>query len=521
MLNKRRSSDLTIESSEVSDESDGKSSEYDEEDVADTTSVTVDSTVTGTTSVTMNTSIDYDTRKTLRAEKKEERDRQRANAIENAINEEEEMDFETKKARADEEKEKAAKDIINFMSDSDLSESELARRNAEREANKIEMYPYYLLPMLWCVHPQKALRHKLCCLVNLVFFGTFTYYFILVNVSVDNEYATQFLWLAPTIVCFITAWQLRSVDKLRKLLIKLAKSVQITLDLQNDMAKYINGLGEKIKQYTSEVVALGGVIHNTKKTRRRLSWRNKQGEQEVEEVENIIMISKETEGPKIKTEGVLVEMRLQLGGRREELEKSIEDHFKKLEEVKDEVTDLQNYQTDLKEEAKGFTETLDQLQGTVGDLQNRMGKMEELRVYSQNLDATAEDHEEYKREIRETRDGLRRLTMIMEMGITRQIGYNLLHDAGESGIDRDHFTLFIERVPAAVKRAMDNMGNKATFDHVRVQSKTKIMDHKWGRKKRPGVDRRHLRAFFLELEAALEATIDQPLGSLLGSPEET
>jgi len=377
------------------------------------------------------------------------------------------------------------------------------------------------LPLLWCVHPKKAMRHKLVCLVNLVFFGTFAYYFILINLGVENDYATLYLWLAPTIVIFITAFQLNSVAKLQKLLMLLAKRVQITLDLQNDMADYVNGLGENIKHYTKEVVALGDVVHKTKKTRRRLSWRNKQGEMDMEEIEEIIKIAPESHPQKIKTEGNLVKTRMDLGGRRQELELTIEDHFKNLELVKDEVTELQTFQKDLKNEAKDFNETLDKLQDTVGDLRSRMGKMEDLRAYSKDLDASPEDHKEYLAEISDTRDSLRRLTLIMEMGITRQIAFNLLREAGQSGIDRDHFEVFLTRVPAAVKRAIDEMGNKATFDHVRVQSKKKIMDDKVGRKKRPGVDRRQLRSFLVALEEKMEASMSQPLGTLLEPQQET
>merc|ERR1719192_947914 len=92
-----------------------------------------------------------------------------------------------------------------------VSESYTSEMEDEESGKKLEgrrcpkRYPLWLCPPFWLMHPKKAWRNRTACMANLIFLGCCVYYFILVNVGVDNATVSEYLWLAPTMVILYTA----------------------------------------------------------------------------------------------------------------------------------------------------------------------------------------------------------------------------------------------------------------------------------------------------------------------------
>jgi len=427
-------------------------------------------------------------------------------------------------------------------------------------------YPLWLCPPFWFMHPKKAWRNRTACLANVIFLGCSVYYFILVNVGVDNATVSQYLWIAPTMVILYTANLIKKNLKLTKVVVSLAARVQYQIDIQNEMAEDINQLGEKGKAYRQEVVNLRDVITETKAAGKRLAWRNKQSIKEVDHVEKFISKYKppktvepseneeenaetagkskdtpETEKAKeeedevkeepvvklksveedetfgeMKTQGKLVDSRLLITSKREHLAESIEEQNNVLNEVKQGIGELKDYHDEFTNDAEDFKKTLEEFKETVNDVDTQIDNLEDLKEYSKTpMDASNADLREYLTEIINKRSNLRALTLAMEVSLLRDLFLSKQFKSGESGMDRETFEQIKKEIPAAAQRAIMKMENRGTFDEIRVQSKAKIMDNKLGRKKRPGINMDGMRAFLDAVEVQMKIDIGAPLKSLL------
>jgi len=453
------------------------------------------------------------------------------------------------------------------LEDEESGQKEKGRRCPKR-------YPLWLCPPFWFMHPKKAYRNRTACLANLILIGCAVYYLLLVDVGVDNDVVTEYLWLAPTMVVLYTANLIKKNLQLSKVVVLLAERVQQQIRVQNEMADDINKLGEKGRLYRLEVVNLRDVICETKRAGKRLAWRNQQSANEVNKVDKYISPwkpppksvdlpdaeeeqgetagktpgkkkGKTTETPdkpeekneeekkepavkkieveagfmpgeEFKTQGYLVDSRQQISTKRENLNQRIDEHEMVLANVMEGITMLQDYHDEFKDESETMKQTLNKFQETVDEFDTQMGRLEDIKDYTKvPMDASNADMFEYLTEIHKKRERLRRITIVMEISILRDRFLSRQYRTGESGMSRDEFEAIKKEIPTAAQRAILDMGNRASFDVLRVESKKKIMDSKLGRKKRPGIDKDGMLAFLDDVEKQMKADMTKPLKSLL------
>jgi len=464
----------------------------------------------------------------------------------------------------------SSESVSGSQSFTDLEDEESGKKHESRRCPK--RYPLWLCPPFWLLHPKKAYRNRSACIANLVLIGCCVYYFILVNVDVDNPSVTEYLWFAPTLVILYTANLIKKNLKLTKVVVALAERVQYQINIQNEMADDINKLGEKGRKYRQEVVNLMDVINETKQAGKRLEWRNEQSVREVDRVDEYItkykpkaepsVIEEEEEeaetdpgdkkkkgkkkkkkgdkekdeekeenkespeevvevqevplGEAPQTQGKLVQSREQISTKREDLNQRIDEHHAVLDDVKEGISMLQEYHDQFTNESEEMKNTLNQFQATVDEFDTQVGRLEDLKEYSKNpMDASNADMREYLTEIHIKKERLRKLTVVMEVSIMRDRFLSSQYRTGESGMDRETFDSIKKEIPIAAQRAIRNMKNRGTFDVLRVQSKKKILDNKLGRKKRPGIDNPGMKAFLESVEAQMRADMNKPLKSLL------
>jgi len=335
-----------------------------------------------------------------------------------------------------------------------------------------------------------------------------------------------------------------------KIVVCLAERVQFQVNINNEMAENINELGEKGRRYRQEVVGLRDVIAKTHKVGKRLAWRNKQSQNEVESIEKYISKKKKREkktldvsGDEAKdgdtaelaelkgddeeekdvstdganeTQGKLVDSRRNMVTKRENLNQSIDEHDAVLDDVKEGVHELQEAHDRFTTESATMEETLSNFQETVEKYDTHIKRIEDLREYSQTpMDAGTEEMKQYLSEVVRKRERLRKLTMSLELAVARELFLSRQSRTGESGMSRETFEAILAEIPTAAQRAIRNMGEKATFGALRVKSKKKIMDTKIGRKKKPGIDSEGMRNFLDDLQTRMEKDMKKPLRSLL------
>jgi len=340
-----------------------------------------------------------------------------------------------------------------------------------------KMYPWWACPPFCILKPFNTLRNLTLVFANLCFVGLCVYYFILLPETEYHEDAvTDSLWTLGVVVICLTIWNLFYVLRLIRASKKLAKRVQRGLDIKRELTETINKLGEGEKKTVKRLVELHKKIKATRTTRRRLAQRNTQGYREVTHIEEIF-------------DKVIVKHE-NFEASRAKLLDQMTDHMGHLNDVDREVAFLRDHSDGIRNRAVGLHQTLNDLQSTVFALTQVLSDMEGdmSNMAISNHDANEDDMSLLVEQLRLDRQRFQQLTSVMESSMARSIVLETLRNAGESGIDRDHWEAIIERLPAGARRAHNELGGQGDFDSLRQESTRKVMDTKVGRRKRPGVN---------------------------------